>query len=682
MMKIRKILLTTFMMLVAFIVLPNTVNAASGITVSCKKTSVPVNGTATCYITAKAGTVSADFKYELQNSGLSKSSGSKVAGGSVENLSKAGNYIKGSADFYAANPLSKNTTVLTLTIKTGKTAGTMTLRVYDVSAWDANDKENTAGSSVTITITTTTTTTKKSGVVTAPTASTVKTSKGNPTSSASRTITPGSSSATITFSPTGGHGTGTTATPTTRAGRSNYIDPDPNHTTSVDSHGNIYYETTGPDGSYTRQVGPTTAGRTTNQHVAPTTRAAGQNPGGPNGTAPGGNNPAGPKTARTPKNGSMLDNIFGAGTTTTKIYYMSDYNRYQAIGEAAYWHTTKKADKSFSLTNIKVLTDDGYATVYEIDGIYYSTVGFQDEVVEISADVQGTAILSGDGKRTLTTGRNLVLLRLANIETGEVLVYQLVIIRDDGSGVHDTSLRNLEVVGFDIDFDPEITEYTLFVPYTMTRFYVDAAPNNEDMIVLGKGIYSLKKDNDDNIVYVSCSYGDIQSSQYAIHIKRTYKSLIPWIIAGILLAILIGLVVYFQLSKKKMKSDLTAEKDKEVVAAKKRALVNQTVMPNMKINGSSTTDVGRRTVVPTAVPQQPGQPLHTAPQPGQPRRPISAEESHDVMEHKVKPKYVVPQPIAPQQPGQPTNVKTIRTVPANNAGPYQEESVVVTQLNR
>ncbi len=679
--RIRKTMFITVLMLMALVLAPGVVNAASGVAVSCSPANVAPQGTVTCKINALKGTTDASFKYELKNSGLSVSKNSKVTKNTkgIENLDATGNYAKGTVDFYLMNALGSNTTVLTLTIKVGKNAGTMTLRVYDVSTFDASGNENTAGKTATITINTTASTASKTAKKTTPSGTTVGTSSRIPVSTSDRTLNPTGSNVTITsYDTTGGTHQGPTTEPTTRAGRSNYIDPDPNHTTSIDSQGNVYYQTTGPDGSYTRQIGPTTAGgRTTNKHVAPTTRAGGQ---AGNPSNPGGQGQTTPSGARTPKNGSMFDNFFGAATTTTRIYFMGDYSRYEGIGEAAYWHTTKKVDKSFGLNWVKVLTDDGYANVYEIDGIYYATVGFADEVVEIQGDVKGTAVLTGDGKRTLTTGRNLVLLRLANIETNEVLVYQLVIIRDDGSGVHDTSLRNLEVVGYDIDFDPTITEYTLFVPYNMTRFYVDASPNNEDMIVLGRGIYSLKKDNDDNIVYVSCSYGDIQSSQYAIHIKRTYKSLIPWIIAGILLLALIGLVVYMQLSKRKMKSDLTAEKDKEVVAAKKRALVNQQVMPNMKINGSSTTDVGRRTVVPTAV--QPGQPLNTAPAPGQPRRQMSAEESNDVMEHKVRPKYVVPQPIAPQQPAQPSNVKTIRTVPASQSGPYQEERVVVTQLNK
>ena len=689
---IRKILLG-----IALLVLPLLVNPieakAGGVSVSCDKTNVPASGKVVCTVKATSGTLSLDVNWSLSDSKYVASGSLKKGSGFQGSIT--GNYSSGRAPIYWDDPLGgSGATVATITLNIAKKVGSFQFKVN--GEWgDADFETHSVSKSVTINvITTTTKSTLKT--TTKSTTKTVKTSGGGTLSTSGRTLTPSSSHITYTNSTNPTYNTQpTSGNYTTRSGKSNYIDPDPNHTTSIDSGGMVHYQTTGADGSYTRPVGSTVSvQRTTGKHVEPTTRAGYVGPGG------GGSGASTPDSnKRKPSGGGFFDQVFAGPTQTTKKYFLNDFEHQNDMGEAAHWSTTKKADSTFGLQEVKVLTDDGYARVYEINGIYYSTVDFAYEVVEVSAVPKGEATVYGTGQRALTVGKNLVQLRVVNTETSEVLVYQLVIIRDDGSGVHDTSLRNLEVVGFDIDFSPTITEYTLFVPYTMSKFYVSAQPNNEDNIVLGEGIYTLRKDNKENIIYVSCSYGDIQTTQYAIHIKRSYKSIIPWIIVFLLLAGLIGLVIYMQLSKKKLQSDMTAEKDKEVVAAKKRALVNSQNVQSMKVNGYNANDVGRRTVVPTAVPsgqrppapngpqqpgqlQRPGQPLQTKPVPGAPHRPVSSEESQSILEHKVKPKYVTPQSVAPQGNAAPGGVKTLRTVPANSSGPYHEESVVVTNLNK
>ncbi len=689
---IRKILLG-----IALLVLPLLVNPieakAGGVNVSCSPTNVPASGKVTCTIKATSGTLSLDVNWSLSDSKYVASGSLKKGSGFQGSIT--GDYKSGRAPIYWDDPLGNSgATVATITLNIAKRVGSFQLKVN--GEWGDADFE-THGVSKSVTINVITTTTKSTlRTTTKSTTKTVRTSGGGTLSTSGRTLNPSSTHMTYTTSTSQTFTSPTSGNYTTRSGKSNYIDPDPNHTTSIDSGGMVHYQTTGPDGSYTRPVGSTqSVQRTTGKHVEPTTRAGQGNQGGN-----GGNGASTPNSGkRKPANAGFLDEAFGGPTESTKKYFLGDFEHQNDMGEAAHWSTTKKADTTFGLKEVRVLTDDGYAKVYEINGIYYSTVDYAYEVVEVSAVTKGEASVYGTGQRALTVGKNLVQLRVVNNETAEVLVYQLVIIRDDGSGVHDTSLRNLEVVGFDIDFSPTITEYTLFVPYTMSKFYISAQPNNEDNIVLGEGIYTLRKDNKDNIIYVSCSYGDIQTTQYAIHIKRSYRSIIPWVIVFLLLAGLIGLVIYMQISKKKLQSDMTAEKDKEVVAAKKRALVNSQNVQNMKVNGYNTNDVGRRTVVPTAVPsgqrptppngpqqpgqpQRPGQPLQTKPVPGAPRRPVSPEESQNILEHKVKPKYVTPQSVSPQGNAAPGGVKTLRTVPANASGPYHEESVVVTNLNK
>lgn len=682
---LRKIMAIIAVMLFMFVLSPSAVHAAGGVSVSCGSGTVDVKKTITCTITLNKGSTGLAVNYSISDTSM-LGSGSKITtnkGSLSGDVPGSKDINSGRIDIYADEGISSAVKVVVIKYVVGNRAGSFNFKVtgeYSDDAYAPHDFNKT----VKITVNTTTTTktvTRDPG--TSKKTTQPKTSDPGGAKPTNITLYPPSSEVPITNTNTNPGGHTQPSNVTTRDVNNNYIDPDPNHTTSIDANGVVHYQTTGSDGSYTRIVNQTsTVYRSTNQQARPTTRAGGQGPGG-SGTQ-------GTKTATNKQNGgSIFDQLFNSETKPTKFYAPHNYAYQQGMENAAIWETTKKRETSFGLTGVKVLTNDGYATVYEIDGVYYATVDSRYEVVEISATAKGDAVIFGTGKRTLTVGRNLVELRVSSPSLNDVLVYQLIIIRDDDSGVHDTSLRHLEVVGFDIDFDSTITEYTLYVPYTMTKFYVSAQPNNEDNIVLGQGIYSLNKANKDNIVYVSCSYGDIQTTQYAIHIKRTYKSIIPWIIVGILLAALIGIVVYMQLSKKKLKSDMTAEKDKEVVAAKKRALVNQQVMPNMKVNGYNTNDVGRRTVVPTSVnpgapqPQAPGQPLQTSVAPGTPRRPISAQESANVMDHKVKPKYVVPQPVAPQTPpaGNP-QVKTIRTVPTNEAGPYREESVVVTQLNK
>ena len=684
---LRKLMATIAIMLFMFVLSPNVANAAGGVSVACSPTSVSVKGSVTCTITLAKGSTGLSVNYSINDKNLlgsgSKVTGTNKTGLSGDDIPKTPN--SGKIDIYAEEGISGALKVITIKYVFGNKPGTFTFKVTGTYSDSDFDPQN-VNKSVSVTINTTSATTKKTTKSTSTqSTSKIKTSQGGGTSGGSGyTLYPPSTSG-ISIHTSGTNQTDPgTSKPTTRY-NNNYIDPDPNHTTSIDSNGVVHYQTTDAYGSDTKVINRTSTNyRETNQHVKPSTNYAGQGSGdnGNTGKRPNSGNQGG---------GSFFDRIFNGETQPTRLYSQAHFENQQQMENAAIWETTKKRETSFGLTDLKVLTNDGYATVYQIDGVYYATVDNLYEIVEISATTKGNATVYGVGKRTLTVGRNLVEIRVASQELNDVLVYQLIIIRDDDSGIHNTALRNLEVVGFDIDFDSTITEYTLYVPYNMTRFYVSAQAQNEDNIVLGQGIYSLNKKNKDNIVYVSCSYGDIQTTQYAIHIKRTYKSIIPWIIVAILLLALIGIVVYMQMSKRKLKSDMIAEKDKEVVAAKKRALVNQQVMPNMKVNGSNTTDVGRRVVMPTAVnpaapqPAPPGQPLQTSVAPGAPRRPISAQESASVMDHKVKPKYVVPQPVAPQTPPAPAGnpqVRTIRTVPTNEAGPYREESVVVTQLNK
>lgn len=243
---------------------------------------------------------------------------------------------------------------------------------------------------------------------------------------------------------------------------------------------------------------------------------------------------------------------------------------------------------------LETLTVDDFE-VTKTDGIYYVTVDEKTESVEIKATAGPGISIVGLGNRTLSYGKNSVELLLKN-QYAQTSLVQLIITRPELSEVKETKLSNLKIPDYPFKFSSNTYEYTLTIPYNVKEIYVIANTIDEDLIVTGDGLQELKDGN--NTIRVKVLYGDIASSDYIIHIKRSYNMIIMWVIIGTLGFSLFVLVIYDYLKRqKRIKTDKN-EKNK-ILADVNRELMEQE--PKVSVNGENVLGIGRKTVLPTRV---------------------------------------------------------------------------------
>ena len=678
----KKIFMLTVIAIIAFIGLPK--NAfASTVTLSCSNGGVvKVGDSITCTVYAEdtaKGISAAQFAYSMttSNAGVQSASFPSTWQGTVKDADKT-IYVYGKTVY-------NKTAIGTITVK-GLSVGKSTLTLQAIKTYDKDGKKETksdvlavitveaktTSSKATTSSGTTKATTKPiSGVITSAKTTPTTTKAGQkpgttPKNTTSRNVTYTTRTEifypTITTTTPGGIIFGTV--PTTGQ-----------YTTRTDGSGNIIYETSDASGSYTRPSNATTLPF----------------------TEPGGSTHAGDRTqigyVSTTGKGvtskeyittkeSLIDILFPGHTQPTRKIGFSEYENYERdFMNGPTWETTTK----FANLKIKKVTVDDYKVRY-IDGVFYATTTYEDDSVMIDAEPVGNAVIYGIGERNLTVGKNLVELKIVDRDTAEVAIYPLVITRPDTNEIYNTYLHKLEVVGYDIDFKRDVLEYTLFVPYNLGKVYVWGQAESGDSIVLGEGVYILNKEVEDNTIYVLVSYGDLQSTQYAIHIKRTYKSLIPWFIVGFLAIALVTTSIVMQRSKKKLKENMIAEKDKELVEAKKRAIITKQVDPQLKVNGEDTNDIGRRTVAPTQVPNHVVSTQKVVQVPG--KASFTKEEEQGILDRKVQKKIITPKPMMQESaPDAQTSLSSsettmIKNTPMDANGPYSSEDIVITNLNK
>lgn len=322
-------------------------------------------------------------------------------------------------------------------------------------------------------------------------------------------------------------------------------------------------------------------------------------------------------------------------------------------------NSTTPSATPLKLTSLRV---DDFAVTYD-NGIYYATVSHDTESVEITATAPEGITVIGTGKRTLAEGKNSIELVLRNIQN-ETATYQLIITRPDEFGIYDTKLTKLKVINYAFDFNPDILEYTVNIPYNVKEIYVLAESYSDDVIITGAGEIILEKGKD--VVYVNVSYGDLASTKYVIHIKRNYTMIILYAISGTLGLGLMGALVYAHINKKAAVEKVIASKNKEV-AIEKREQIKTAPVADIELNGEKVVGVGKRMVVPTKVVEvrQPEMPI-VSPEP-QSKSQVQVIKNAPEAQVKVIKKTVIP-----------TQVKTVNTVQS----PYQKENIVITDLDK
>lgn len=232
-------------------------------------------------------------------------------------------------------------------------------------------------------------------------------------------------------------------------------------------------------------------------------------------------------------------------------------------------------------------------------GIYYVTVDSTTTEVLVSATAHESLTIIGTGKRTLVNGRNSVELIVRNYK-GDSQTYQIIITKPNAVQTFDTKLTKLKIANYAINFSPDILEYTISVPYNTNEIYVEAEGQSPDVIIQGAGMISLSGKTTD--VIVNSSYGDLQSTTYVIHVKKSYGLLVMWIVIGTLGLGLGASLIYANINRKAAVSKAVAEKNREIAIGNRQIQMNS-ANANVSVGGASVEGTGIKTVVPTRVVQ-------------------------------------------------------------------------------
>ena len=279
--------------------------------------------------------------------------------------------------------------------------------------------------------------------------------------------------------------------------------------------------------------------------------------------------------------------------------------------------------------------------VKEEDGIYYVTTDITTDSVEINATAPEGVTIQGLGKRNLNFGKNTINLTLS-LPDGQGKVVQVIITRPDASDKN-TLLKELEVINYKLDFDPQTKEYTVTVPYNIKDVYIHAVAQSADTSVKGSGKFSLG--GSETNAFVTVSYGDVASTTYTIHIKKSYLGLVPILILTIGLIGTTGGLFFLSNKLKETKEEM----NNKMVADRadyERSIEDQG--PQLSINGESATGIGARVVKPQAVQPQNIKVVEARPTTTMGIVPPTPEEVNGINNPQIK---VVKKVIRPVQPG-------------------------------
>lgn len=255
-------------------------------------------------------------------------------------------------------------------------------------------------------------------------------------------------------------------------------------------------------------------------------------------------------------------------------------------------------------------------TVAKEGNAYYVTVNSDTTKVNITAMVPIGMKLTGDvGERGINDGKNVLNYVILDEATNRSVEYQLVITKPTASNV-DTKLSTLKVVNYDLNFSPDVLDYTLTVSSDTKELYIIAEGNNKDVTITGDGITDLT--NSSGVIKITSTYGEGNTTIYTINVKKNNPMLLFWIILGITGTLLIIAIVYIILRENgKLQKGLFDSMQKK--ANTNRINKSNDANANVKIGGSSVLGLGSQIVSPVQVqneqvniPVQPS-PIQTAP---------------------------------------------------------------------
>ena len=111
-------------------------------------------------------------------------------------------------------------------------------------------------------------------------------------------------------------------------------------------------------------------------------------------------------------------------------------------------------------------------------------------------------------------------------------------------------LNNLYIVGYPIEFDKKNRHYTIDVPYDLNEIYI-MANAFEGYTIEGAGLIRLNKKGSTDVSVVVKKDNSIPNT-YTIHVRKTFKNLLWYIITGALGVALVVVVILSYISKNKI----------------------------------------------------------------------------------------------------------------------------------
>lgn len=301
---------------------------------------------------------------------------------------------------------------------------------------------------------------------------------------------------------------------------------------------------------------------------------------------------------------------------------------------------TEPVGTELKLDTVKV---GDYEVLFQ-EGKYYVTVDYDTESVNVEATANPNLTLIGGGVRTLAVGKNVVEIIMRN-ELNQSATAQIIITRPEDTNDYSTYLTELKVVDYDFTFNKDVLEYTVYVPANVKELYVIAKSDNVNVSIMGDGLQSLSNGNSD--IHVKVQYGNKAETNYVIHVKRSYTSIIMWGVIATLSAGLIGSILYF--TNKLKQTTIASKEEKTKILAEANRTVAES-KENVTLNGQSV-------VSPTSAVQSPIQPRVSNTQ---------GQQNNQVIEKRVptNPVAVATSTVSPTQvnTSSPTQVKLVQTL--------------------
>jgi len=221
---------------------------------------------------------------------------------------------------------------------------------------------------------------------------------------------------------------------------------------------------------------------------------------------------------------------------------------------------------------------------------YSLTVPYEVDKLDLSAlSEDDKAKVKIIGNSDLKVGAVNIIEIEVTAEDGSLRIYTINVTRS--SIVSKTKLANLEVKNHTISpkFDPEIEEYSLTVPYSVTDLDVIYKTSDKDAKVSITGDKNLKVGN--NVVLVKVTDANGFTRTYIINVEReagmTIFGMNPFLFFGLLGLLLLGLIILFILLAKRRK------KDERPIEPEPRAIninVNPSFTPDVNIGSKNNSD--------------------------------------------------------------------------------------------